>query len=151
MSLVNDDKYNSLVGIDYDVSALKKKFKRTSIEWLNNWNGMDKTFDVITAFHVLEHIVDLESFVVSLKKLMHENSTLIFEVPNKAKYGESAQGLLYGSQSKNTLIILPPPVYSSCSHAKGLRSQLVLVRWRRAKLLLSCSVGGCTGKQNITG
>ena len=24
MSLVNDDKYNSLVGIDYDVSALKK-------------------------------------------------------------------------------------------------------------------------------
>ena len=95
MSLVNDDKYNSLVGIDYDVSALKKKFKRTSIEWLNNWNGMDKTFDVITAFHVLEHIVDLESFVVSLKKLMHENSTLIFEVPNKAKYGESAQGLLY--------------------------------------------------------
>lgn len=95
LSLLNDKKYNFLVGVDYDVSVLEKRFGHTSIEWLNNSNAIDKTFDVITAFHVLEHIVNLDAFVASLRKLMHEDSTLILEVPNKARYGDSSQGILY--------------------------------------------------------
>lgn len=93
--LANDKKYSCLVGVDYDVSLLKKKFKHTSIEWFSDLAGIDKKFDVITAFHVLEHIVNVDLFVLSLKKLMHSNSTLIFEVPNKARYWESSQGILY--------------------------------------------------------
>jgi len=42
----------------------------------------ENTFDVITLWHVLEHISDLEEHVVIFNKLLKENGTLIIAVPN---------------------------------------------------------------------
>jgi len=41
-----------------------------------------KTFDVITMWHVLEHIENPKIFLNNLKKLMDSNTKLIIEVPN---------------------------------------------------------------------
>lgn len=45
-------------------------------------NPTNKQFDIITCFHVLEHIVDTQSFMFELVKMMHDDSALILEVPN---------------------------------------------------------------------
>lgn len=43
-------------------------------------------FDVITLWHVLEHVVDLPSYIRMLEKLLKENGTLVIAVPNYKSY-----------------------------------------------------------------
>ncbi len=45
-------------------------------------NEIDITFDVITMWHVLEHVPNLEEYIEQLKKLLKPNGTLIIAVPN---------------------------------------------------------------------
>lgn len=46
----------------------------------------NKKFDVITLWHVLEHIPNLFEYIQNLKKLLKENGTLIIAVPNFKSY-----------------------------------------------------------------
>ncbi len=46
----------------------------------------NKTFDVITLWHVLEHIPTLPEFIQTLKKLLKPNGILIIAVPNYKSY-----------------------------------------------------------------
>lgn len=50
-------------------------------------------FDVITLWHVLEHIPDLENYIQKLKTLLKPNGTLIVAVPNFKSY----DALYYGN------------------------------------------------------
>ena len=43
-------------------------------------------FDVITLWHVLEHVPNLETYISSLKKLLKPNGVLIIAVPNYKSY-----------------------------------------------------------------
>ncbi|MDY7394684.1 class I SAM-dependent methyltransferase [Aureibaculum sp. 2210JD6-5] len=45
-----------------------------------------KTFDVITMWHVLEHVPNLNEYVSNLKSLLKPNGTLIIAVPNFKSY-----------------------------------------------------------------
>ena len=45
-------------------------------------NLRDQTFDVITLWHVLEHVHDLNGYFESFKKLLKPNGRLIIAVPN---------------------------------------------------------------------
>ncbi|PHS62284.1 MAG: methyltransferase [Flavobacterium sp.] len=49
-------------------------------ETINDFNG--KTFDVITMWHVLEHVPNLEETILTIEKLLKPNGTLIIAVPN---------------------------------------------------------------------
>jgi len=42
----------------------------------------ENSFDVITLWHVLEHLPDLEEQIAAFKKLLKKNGTLIIAVPN---------------------------------------------------------------------
>ena len=46
----------------------------------------DKKFDVITLWHVLEHIENLSEYLKTLKTLLKENGTLVVAVPNHKSY-----------------------------------------------------------------
>ena len=46
----------------------------------------DNEFDVITMFHVLEHIADLNRLIIELKRILKPGGILIIEVPNLASY-----------------------------------------------------------------
>ena len=41
-----------------------------------------QTFDVVTAWHVIEHVHELNATIATLKNLLRENGTLIIAVPN---------------------------------------------------------------------
>jgi len=64
--------------------ALKKLKDKDFL--VNNINCLlesnHRSYDVITMWHVLEHIPDLEEQIVYLKKLLKKNGTLIIAVPN---------------------------------------------------------------------
>lgn len=45
-----------------------------------------KEFDVITMWHVLEHVPDVENYIKQLKSLLKPNGTLIIAVPNFKSY-----------------------------------------------------------------
>lgn len=44
------------------------------------------SFDVITLWHVLEHVPDLEAYIKKLKKLLKKEGTLLVAVPNYKSY-----------------------------------------------------------------
>jgi 2-polyprenyl-3-methyl-5-hydroxy-6-metoxy-1,4-benzoquinol methylase len=46
----------------------------------------DTEFDIITLWHVLEHVEDLEEYIQKLKKLLSESGKLIIAVPNYKSY-----------------------------------------------------------------
>ncbi len=48
-------------------------------------NGKE-TYDVITMWHVLEHVLNLEKYIEQLKALLKPNGTLIIAVPNYKSY-----------------------------------------------------------------
>jgi 2-polyprenyl-3-methyl-5-hydroxy-6-metoxy-1,4-benzoquinol methylase len=53
------------------------------ISFKNNTESIEKQrFDVITMWHVLEHVPDLEHQINELKRLLQPNGTLIIAVPN---------------------------------------------------------------------
>lgn len=52
----------------------------------------DKNFDVITMWHVLEHIQDLEKYISVIKKIMSDNGFLIVAVPNHRSYDAKYYG-----------------------------------------------------------
>jgi 2-polyprenyl-3-methyl-5-hydroxy-6-metoxy-1,4-benzoquinol methylase len=52
----------------------------------------DKKFDVITLWHVLEHVENLDEYIQKLKKLLKENGTLIIAVPNYKSFDAKYYG-----------------------------------------------------------
>lgn len=74
-----------VVGIEQDESTrdyAKEKFS-IDVRDTNAFDGFEKnTFDVITLWHVLEHIHDLKASVERYNKLLKPNGVLIVAVPN---------------------------------------------------------------------
>ncbi|WP_296618446.1 class I SAM-dependent methyltransferase [Marivirga sp.] len=71
-----------------ELASQKVKVKET-IEQLDLKN---KKFDIITLWHVLEHIHDLNSTIKTLKTILKEKGKIIIAVPNIESYEESIFG-----------------------------------------------------------
>lgn len=81
------------VGIEPSDSA-KGIAKNKGISFVENTSALENhSFDVITMWHVLEHVPDLEFQIKELKRLLKPDGTLIVAVPNfksfDAKYYDS--------------------------------------------------------------
>lgn len=48
--------------------------------------ALNQKFDVITLWHVLEHVPNLMEYILQLKKLLTKNGTLVIAVPNYKSY-----------------------------------------------------------------
>jgi 2-polyprenyl-3-methyl-5-hydroxy-6-metoxy-1,4-benzoquinol methylase len=79
LSLIKNSKFVSGVEIN---QHFQKEIKKKKIEIFNNLSSVNKKFNVITLFHVLEHIEDPLSFLKLIKTKMKKKSTLIIEVPS---------------------------------------------------------------------
>ncbi len=56
-----------------------------------------KSFDVITMWHVLEHVPDLEIQIQELKRLVKPNGTIIIAVPNFKSYDANYYGKFWAA------------------------------------------------------
>ncbi len=66
----------------------KKVLKSDITELLQDQNK----FDVITMWHVLEHVPNLENYIIQLKTLLKPNGVLVVAVPNYKSYDATYYG-----------------------------------------------------------
>lgn len=78
---IHSKKWNA-IGIEPNKKA-RSLAKNKNISIVENYEALqEKTFDVITLWHVLEHIPDLESEIKIIHSLLKEDGILIIAVPN---------------------------------------------------------------------
>jgi 2-polyprenyl-3-methyl-5-hydroxy-6-metoxy-1,4-benzoquinol methylase len=75
-----------IFGVEPSLDAIKIAAKKNIFLKQNVSEFHQKKFDVITLWHVLEHIENLTEYIASLKKLLKENGTLVVAVPNYKSY-----------------------------------------------------------------
>ncbi|CAM4047533.1 class I SAM-dependent methyltransferase [Flavobacterium branchiophilum] len=74
------------VGVEPNEKA-KTIAKAKGVPFVDTTNELSSaSFDVITMWHVLEHVPDLEKQIVELKRLLKPTGTLIIAVPNFKSY-----------------------------------------------------------------
>jgi len=83
---------SKVLGIDHDGNAIKKnKFFAKSMGYnidfeeldVKELNRIDRKFDYIICFEVLEHVLDDEKIIWSFSKLLKKDGKLLVTVPNK--------------------------------------------------------------------
>lgn len=70
-----------IIGCEIDKS-LTEYYKEIEIDVRNSINQIDEKFDVITMFHVLEHLENPIEILEQLKQKLNKNGKIIIEVPN---------------------------------------------------------------------
>ncbi len=61
----------------------KEIANKKGVEFVNQTSDLENhSFDIITMWHVLEHVPDLEKQITELKRLLKPNGSLIVAVPN---------------------------------------------------------------------
>ena len=85
LSVCKNDNWNVL-GIEPNEKA-RKIAESKKINLQENLSEVkNKKFDVITMWHVLEHVENLQEYIQQLKELLKENGTLLIAVPNYKSY-----------------------------------------------------------------
>ncbi len=75
-----------IFGVEPNLKA-KQKAKQKGVYLKNSLDDFENsTFDVITLWHVLEHLPNLDEQVLKISKLLSENGILIIAVPNYKSY-----------------------------------------------------------------
>ena len=78
-----------VTALEPDASSREIAFKNYGIHLLPSVeleNLPQSSFDVITLWHVLEHVHDLKFYINTFKKLLKQNGRLIIAVPNHTSY-----------------------------------------------------------------
>ena len=81
LSVAKNDGWQT-IGIEPSEKA-KAIAKKKGVSFVENLSELENnSFDVITMWHVLEHVPDLENQIAELKRLIKPNGTIIIAVPN---------------------------------------------------------------------
>jgi 2-polyprenyl-3-methyl-5-hydroxy-6-metoxy-1,4-benzoquinol methylase len=79
-------------------SKAKTSAKQKGICLVETYDELeDHYFDVITMWHVLEHVSDLENQIKELKRLVKPTGTIIIAVPNFKSYDASYYGVFWAA------------------------------------------------------
>lgn len=76
------DKNIRVTGVEPSQTARNTVIRNTQAPIFANLDNLNDTFDVITLWHVLEHVPDLHETLEKLKALLEENGTMFIAVPN---------------------------------------------------------------------
>lgn len=74
------------IGVEPNVAASEIATEISGLEIFPNLGNIKKKFDVITAWHVLEHVHDLKGTIKLLKKRLKKDGYLFIAVPNIKSY-----------------------------------------------------------------
>ncbi|MEO9119878.1 MAG: class I SAM-dependent methyltransferase [Solirubrobacteraceae bacterium] len=81
----------------------------------------ERSFDVVSAFHVLEHIPDSRAFLRSLARWVRPGGHVVIEVPNFAAYQRGRLGPLWpGLRPGEHLVHFTPRTLAATVRAAGL-------------------------------
>ncbi len=83
-------------GLEPDELARKKAQERYHIDPMPSeelFRLKEKQFDAITMWHVLEHVHQLDDYMIRLKQILKENGVLFIAVPNYHSYDAAKYGV----------------------------------------------------------
>ena len=84
-------------GFEPDESARKIAEKKNPQRILSNLKNENQTFDIITAWHVIEHVADLKKTVKQLRKMLNVNGHLILAFPNNKSFDAKHYGSFWAA------------------------------------------------------
>jgi len=94
----------NIVGVEPNekASALAQNKLGTDVSIFENLNDLLKnqtlqSFDVITLWHVLEHVPNYDEYISSIKKMLHPDGILIIAVPNYNAYDANYYGKFWAA------------------------------------------------------
>ena len=76
----------NVFGTEPDIEARNIAAKKGVLLHKDVSHFTDKKFEIITLWHVLEHVENLDEYISTLEKLLSKNGTLIIAVPNYKSY-----------------------------------------------------------------
>ncbi len=78
-----------VVGIEPNSKAKEIGLTKDLVIFSSIDDIIEQKFDIITMWHVLEHVTDLDDTINKIKNMLTENGTLIIAVPNYKSYDAS--------------------------------------------------------------
>ncbi|MBP4141168.1 class I SAM-dependent methyltransferase [Flavobacterium sp. I-SCBP12n] len=85
------------IGVEPSEKA-KAIAKKKGVSFVGNTSELENnSFDVISMWHVLEHVPDLDSQIKELKRLLKPNGTLIIAVPNFKSFDAKHYGKFWAA------------------------------------------------------
>ncbi len=85
------------IGVEPSDKA-KQKAKTKNVLYIESTRGLeDHSIDVITMWHVLEHVPDVNSQIKELKRLLKPNGTILIAVPNFNSYDAKHYGVFWAA------------------------------------------------------
>ena len=76
----------NVFGTEPDIEARNIAAKKGVLLHKDVSHFTDKKFEIITLWHVLEHVENLDEYISTLERLLSKNGTLIIAVPNYKSY-----------------------------------------------------------------
>ena len=73
-------------GYEPDMNARETAEAKNHGKIFNSIESINEPFDIITAWHVIEHVSDLNSTIKNLKKALKPNGHLVIALPNHHSY-----------------------------------------------------------------
>lgn len=85
------------IGVEPSQKAKSIALKK-GVDFVNTTSDLENhSFDVITMWHVLEHVPDLENQIIQLKRLLKPNGILFVAVPNFKSYDAKHYGKFWAA------------------------------------------------------
>ena len=79
-------KVKSIFGTEIN-NASVLNLKKENFEIYNNFEEINRTFDLITIYHVLEHVPEPVLFLDQAQRILSVNGKIVIEVPNIDSFG----------------------------------------------------------------
>jgi len=96
LNVANHNGWNT-IGIEPSSKARKTAIQK-GVSLVENLSTLDnESFDVITMWHVLEHVPNLEDQIKELKRLLKPNGTIIIAVPNFNSFDAKYYGAFWAA------------------------------------------------------
>ena len=83
--ILNEMGYSNVIGVDIDIDTIKMGRSGNKIEniyTLDEFNLSNNNFDFVVSHHVIEHVEDVYSFLMTLSDLVKVNGVLLIVTPN---------------------------------------------------------------------
>ena len=130
----NEFKVKSFTGLDHSHELITQAFERfPEQQWLvtdcYKLPFSDKTFDIVTAMELLEHIEEPEKTLLEMKRVCKSNGIIIITVPNEERIKDAAHVWsftpsdiynLLSKVSKNVQILL------TCSNDRNIVGKAII-------------------------
>lgn len=140
-------------GVEPDDGAIRRAATEYDVELKPSaelFNFAAETFDVVTLWHVLEHVHDLHGYLQQIKKILRPGGSIFIAVPNYTSYDAGCYGYFWAAYDvPRHLYHFSPASMNELMKRHGLAVQKIQPMWFDSFYVSLLSEKYRTGKSNL--